>query len=72
MAMKDLNETEVKLYHYILAHDFESNPWITSRVAREIGMTEEAVYGALSELTKKIKDNIWIYYRSGELHVVAE
>lgn len=72
MAMKDLTAFENRLYQYILANDYESRPWATPKVARELGTTEEEVYRALSELTKKIKDNIWIFYRNGSLHVVAE
>ena len=72
MAMKDLTPFESRLYEYILSNDFESSAWVTSRVAREFHVPEEEIYKALSELTKKIKDNIWIYYKAGELHVVAE
>jgi len=72
MAMKDLNALENRLYQYILSNDFESNAWVTARVARDLGISEQEVYSALSELTKKIRENIWVFYRSGELHVVAE
>ena len=72
MAMKDLTPFEVELYEYIKASDFESKPWVTRDAARKFGRSEEEMYKALSELTKKIRDNIWIYYESGELHVVAE
>ena len=72
MAMKDLTPFESRLYDFIKARDFENNPWVTSRAARELGTSEDEVYRGLSELTKKIKDNIWIFYRGGELHVVAE
>ena len=70
--MSELTQFESRLYSYILSNDFESRPWITSRVAAAMGVSEDEVYKGLSELTKKIKDNIWIYYKAGELHVVAE
>lgn len=72
MAMKDLTPFEDRLYRHILEHDYEANPWITTKVARELGVPEQDVYNALSELTKKIRDNVWVFYRSGHLHVVAE
>jgi hypothetical protein len=72
MAMKDLTAFENRLYQYILSNDYESRPWVTMKVAKELGTTEEEVYRALSELTKKIKDNVWIFYKNGALHVVAE
>ncbi|MDG6225334.1 MAG: hypothetical protein QCI82_07460 [Candidatus Thermoplasmatota archaeon] len=72
MVISDLTPFESRLYNYILSNDFETGPWITSRVAVAMGVSEEEIYKGLSELTKKIKDNIWIYYKAGELHVVAE
>jgi prolyl-tRNA editing enzyme YbaK/EbsC (Cys-tRNA(Pro) deacylase) len=72
MAIKDLTAFENRLYHFIIDNDFETRPWNTLKAARELGSSEEEVYKALSELTKKVKDNIWIFYRDGSLHVVAE
>jgi hypothetical protein len=72
MAMKDLTAFENRLYQYILSGDFENKPWVTVRAARDLSVSEEEVYKGLSELTKKIKDNIWIFYKGGSLHVVAE
>ncbi|MGA1821621.1 MAG: hypothetical protein ACMUIG_03760 [Thermoplasmatota archaeon] len=72
MAMKDLTPFEKQLYEYIRDNDFQSKPWITKNAARALGKSEEDVYHALSELTKKIRDNIWIYYESGHLHAVAD
>lgn len=72
MAFKDLTRTEQKVYEFVRDHDFQNYPWVTAESARTLGMKEEDLYKALSELTKKIRDNIWIYYDSGELHVVAD
>jgi len=72
MVMKDLTDLEARVYEHIRANDFSSRPWITMNEARRLGITEEALYKALSELTKKIKDNVWIYYEAGHLHVVAD
>ncbi len=72
MAMKDLTDLEATVYEYIRANDFSTRPWITSNESKRLGITEESLYKVLSELTKKIKDNIWIYYEAGHLHVVAD
>ncbi len=72
LAFKDLTPAETRVYEYVRDNDFESMPWVTASAARDLGMTEEDVYKALSELTKKIRDNIWIHYDSGELHISAD
>jgi DNA-binding MurR/RpiR family transcriptional regulator len=72
LAFKDLTPDETKVYEYIRDNDFESIPWVTASAARALHMSEEDVYKALSELTKKIRDNIWIHYESGELHISAD
>lgn len=72
MAMKDLTDEERKVYQYVRDHDFGNYPWVTKDAAKELGMSEEKLYLALSELTKKIRDNFWIYYEDGSLRVVAD
>lgn len=72
MVMKDLTVFENRLYQYILSNEYETRPWVTAKVVRDLGVSEEEVYKALSELTKKIKDNVWVFYKAGSLHVVAE
>ncbi len=72
LAFKDLTPAEIKVYEFVRDNDFESRPWVTSSAARTLGMSEEDVYKALSELTKKIRDNIWIHYESGHLHISAD
>ena len=72
MAFKDLTSAEQNVYEYIRDNDFGNYPWVTAQAARVLGMNEEDVYKALSELTKKIRDNIWIFYDSGNLHIVAD
>ncbi|MGA1872316.1 MAG: hypothetical protein ACMUHY_01465 [Thermoplasmatota archaeon] len=72
MAMKDLTDLEMRVYQYIRDNDFGNHPWITRDAARELRISEEDLYHALSELTKKIRENIWIYYEEGSLRVVAD
>lgn len=72
MAFKDLTDVERRVYEYVRDHDFANYPWSTRHAARDLKTNEEEVYTALSELTKKIRDNIWIYYDKGELHIVAD
>ena len=72
MAMKDLTDVEMKVYQYVRDNDFGNYPWSTKDAARALRMSEEDLYHALSELTKKIRDNFWIYYEDGSLRVVAD
>ncbi len=72
MAFKDLTSFERQVYEYIRERDFETRPWITREAARNLKVEDIKIYEALSELTRKIRDNIWIFYRDGHLHVVAE
>ncbi|MGA1820380.1 MAG: hypothetical protein ACMUHU_05155 [Thermoplasmatota archaeon] len=72
MAMKDLTDLEMRVYQYVRDNDFGNYPWVTRDAARDLRISEEDLYLALSELTKKIRDNIWIYYEDGSLRVVAD
>jgi len=72
MAFTDLTEDDRKLYEYIRSGDFETRKWSTPSVSRALGMSEDQVYESLSNLSKHIKDNIWLYYKNGGLRVVAE
>lgn len=72
MGFKDLTSLEMKVYEFVRDRDYHIRPWITSDAARELNISEEELYTAMSELSKKIRDNFWIYYDSGHLHVVAD
>ena len=72
MTFDDLTELDKRLYEYIKANDFQTKKWSTADAARKLGVKEDDVYESLSNLTKHIKDNIWIYYEDGGLRVVAE
>jgi hypothetical protein len=72
MGFDDLSDNDRKLYEYIKAGDFQSRNWSTPEAAQKLGMTETDIYESLTNLAKQIKDNIWIYYENGGMHVVAE
>jgi hypothetical protein len=72
MSFANLSEFEKKLYEYIKDNDFQSIKWSTRDVARTLHCTEDDVYNGLSNLSKEIKDNIWIYYQDGGIRIVAE
>ncbi|MCD6383983.1 MAG: hypothetical protein J7L88_05930 [Thermoplasmata archaeon] len=72
MGFDNLSKLERDLYEYIKRNDFVSTPWSTARAAAHFGVSKEEIYKALANLTKEIKDNIWIYYHDGALRVVAE
>ena len=72
MSFENLSEFEKKLYEYIKDNDFQSIKWSTRDVARKLHCSEDDVYNGLSNLSKEIKDNIWIYYQDGGIRIVAE
>jgi hypothetical protein len=72
MGLENLTDFEKKVYDYIKRHDFQKNKWSTREAARDLHASEDEVYKALSNLSKEIKDNIWIYYEDGAIRVVAE
>ena len=72
MSFENLSEFEKKVYEYIKANDFQSQKWSTRDAARELHSSEDEVYKALSNLSKEIRDNIWIYYEDGGIRIVAE
>ena len=72
MAIKDLNDFELRLLKWISASDFIEVPWSTKRAADAFKVTEQEVYEALSSLTIKVKDNIQIFYEDGEIRIVGE
>ncbi len=72
MAIKDLNDFELRLLKWISASDFIEVPWSTKRAADAFKVTEKEVYEALSSLTIKVKDNIQIFYEDGEIRIVGE
>ena len=72
MAFSDLTDKDRQLYEYIRVGDFETKKWSTPSVSKALGVSEDDVYESMSNLSKHIKDNIWIYYKNGGLRVVAE
>lgn len=72
MSFDNLTEFEKRLYEYIKANDFQSKKWSTVEVSRALHVSADDVYKALANLSKEIRDNIWIYYENGGIRVVAE
>lgn len=72
MSLDELSELENKVYEYAKKNDFETKPWSTRDAARAIGSTEKEVYEAMSELSRKAKNNFWIFYKDGSLRVAAD
>ena len=72
MAWEDLTDLEQRLFEYIRMNDFETRKWSTPDAAARFGVSEDDIYKGLSNLTKQIKDRIWIYYKDGGVRIVAE
>ncbi|UCG68784.1 MAG: hypothetical protein JSV09_13435 [Thermoplasmata archaeon] len=72
MAQEDLSDLDKRLYEYIKLNNFETNKWSTADAAKSLGVEESAVYESLANLTKHLKDKVWIYYKDGGLRIAAE
>jgi len=72
MGFDDLTENDMEVYEYIKDNDFESHKWNTARAASDLDLTEDEVYESLSNLTKHIKDNIYLHYQDGGIRISAE
>ena len=72
MALENLTELDRRLYEYIKLNDFEKFKWSTPDAARSLGIEEGEVYQSLANLTKHLKDKVWVYYKDGGLRIAAE
>ena len=67
-----MSELDKRLYGYLKLNDFETNKWSTRDAAKSLGVEESAIYESLANLTKHLKDKVWIYYKDGGLRIAAE
>ena len=72
MAHSDLTDFENKLYVWLCQSDFETIPWSTAHAAKAFKVKQDEIYEALSELTRKIPNNIQIFYEDGGMRIAAE
>ena len=72
MAHSDLSEFEDRLYRWLCQSDFEEVPWSTAHAAKAFKVKQDEIYKALSALTRKIPNNIQIFYQDGGLRIAAE
>jgi hypothetical protein len=72
MAWENLTEFDKRLYDYIKQNDFQTKKWSTPDAAQTLGVAEDEIYQSLSNLTKHIKDKVWIYYKDGGLRIATE
>jgi hypothetical protein len=72
MPQEDLSELDMRLYQYIKLNDFETNKWSTPDAARSLGVEESEIYESLANLSKHMKDKVWIYYKDGGLRIASE
>ena len=69
---ESLTEDERRLWKYIKEHDFENHPWSTPAASDSLGLDEDTVYSGLSELSKKMKGDIYIYYKDDAIRIATE
>ena len=71
MALSDLTKLESKLYLWLCKSDYENEPWSTPKAAKAFNVKQEEIYEALSALTRKIPNDIQIYYEDGSIRISA-
>lgn len=72
MPQENLSELDMRLYQYIKLNDFETNKWSTPEAAKSLGVEESEIYDSLANLSKHMKDKVWIYYKDGGLRIASE
>jgi predicted transcriptional regulator len=72
MPQENLSELDKRLYQYIKLNDFETNKWSTPEAAKSLGVEESEIYDSLANLSKHLKDKVWIYYKDGGLRIASE
>ena len=73
MAMGDLTKLEARLFKWLCLeeNDFEENPWSTEKAAKAFKVKPDEIYEALSALSEKIPNNVYIHYQDGAIRIVA-
>ena len=72
MPQENLSELDKRVYQYIKLNDFETNKWSTPEAAKSLGVEESEIYDSLANLSKHMKDKVWIYYKDGGLRIASE
>ncbi len=72
MGFEELTDVENQLFNYIAENDFENIKWSTAKAAEALGLDELTVYESLSNLSSKVRDNIYIHYKDGGIRISAE
>ena len=72
MGFEDLGDFERRLYEYIRDGDFETVKWDSNKAATHFEVDVDLIYKSLSNLSKHIRDSIYIHYKDGGLRISAE
>ena len=72
MATECVTEFDKKLFDYILAGDYEKNPWSTPNAAAKLGVKERDIYESLCRMQKLMKGRIYLYYKNGAIRIQAQ
>ena len=68
----DLTEFETKLLKWLVKSDFHLQPWSTKDAAKAFKVKDDEIYEAVASLTKKVPDQIKIFYKDGSVHIAAD
>lgn len=70
MADEDeLDEVDAALWKFIRSYDFETYPWNTEEAAAELELEEKQVLRSLNRIQRLKRDEIFVYYKEGAVHI---
>lgn len=69
---EELTKFEGKLLKWLATCDFHVVPWSTKDAAKTFKVSEDEIYESVTSLTKKVPEQIQIFYKDGSLHIAVD
>ena len=68
----ELTTFETKLLKWLIKSDFHIQPWSSKDAAKAFKVKEAEIYEAVAALTKKVPEQIQVFYKDGSVHIAAD
>ena len=68
----ELTTFETKLLSWLIKSDFHIQPWSSKDAAKAFKVNEAEIYEAVAALTKKVPEQIQVFYKDGSVHIAAD
>lgn len=73
MVMADeLTPTEEKVLKWLVKSEFHVVPWSTKDAAKAFKIPEDEMYEVIAALTRKVPQQIQVFYKDGSVHIAAD